>query len=136
MNIPILRARAGVAFTIIRPGGFRILAALDQATKMLAHDLTITAATDSHTTGRHASGEAYDVSVAVLTIPQILQVKRFLAHTLGDRFTVLYETPTVPTDPQLVTIATINGDATGPHLHIQVRKGTEYPPSEVPGTLV
>jgi hypothetical protein len=127
--IPVVRCKPEVAFARIAPAGFRILAALDGASKVLGFDMWITAGTDSHTTGRHVTGEAYDISVKDWSVPILLKVKRYLEQVLGDRFTVLYEVPTTPSDPDLAQIAYVNGDATGPHLHVQVKKGSEYPPS-------
>lgn len=129
-HIPVLRCKPGVAFDRIAPGGFRILRALDGATLVIGTDLWITSGTDSHATGRHPHGEAYDVSVKNLSIPVILRLRTYLLQVLGQQFTVLYETPTRPDDPALAAIAYVNGDATGPHLHVQVKKGIEYPPPE------
>lgn len=129
-HIPCLRVGQGVKFDHIAPAGFRILAALDGATKVLSADLEITSGTDSHAAGRHPAGEAYDVSVKGFTVPQVVKVRRFLMQTLGGRFTVLYETPVRPSDPDLLAIAFVNPDATGPHLHLQPVKGTVWPPEE------
>ena len=129
IRIPVLRvADASVKFSTIAPGGFRILAALDSATKVLGFDLILTSGTDSHAAGKHPIGEAYDVSVKGLAIPVIAKAQRFLRQTLGERFTVLYEVPLTPTDPGEAALAFVNPRATGKHLHLQVRKGTTYPP--------
>jgi len=130
MTVPVLRHRVTVGFATIAPGGFRILAALDGATRVMARDLEISSGTDSHTTGRHPLGEAYDVSVKGLTIAEIDRLRRYLMQTLGKRFTVLYEVPAPPTDPQEAAIASVNSQATGKHLHVQVRRGTTFPPTE------
>lgn len=116
-------------FAIIAPGGFRILAALDHATQVIGHDLTITAGTNDHSIGKHPVGEAFDVRVRDLTVPEILRLRENLQATLGPRFTVLFESPTKPADPALADIATINTGASAPHVHIQVKRGTSYPPS-------
>jgi hypothetical protein len=126
--IPVLRAEADVAFACIAPGGFRILAALDLATKMLGRDLVLTSGTDSHATGRHPVGEAFDVRTKDFDVPTVLRLYRTLTDLLGVRFTVLYEVPIAPSDHMLAKIATVNPHATGPHLHVQVKKGTQYPP--------
>lgn len=116
-------------FGQIAPGGFVILAAIQHASQVIAHDLTITAGTNDHAIGKHPVGEAYDLRVRDLTVPQTLRLVDVLKATLGTRFTVLYETPTTPTDPALAAIATINAGASAPHVHAQVRKGTSFPPS-------
>lgn len=126
----VLRVKPGCAFAVIAPGGFRILAALDNATKVLSCDLTIAAGTNDHTTGRHPLGEAYDVSVKDLALQTILKLKTYLDQALGARFTVLYEVNAPPTEPELAAIAFVNPAATGKHFHIQVKKGTTYPPLE------
>jgi len=128
VSIPTLRVKPGCAFDRIAPGGFRILAALDAATKVLGQDLTLTAGTNDHTTGRHPLGEAYDLSVQTLTPAQIVRIVAFLRQTLGARFTVFYESPVAPSDTQLAAVSLVNKDASGPHLHLQIKKGTEYPP--------
>jgi len=129
-TIPVLRVKKGCAFDRIAPGGFRMLAALDTATKVLGCDLTLTAGTNDHTTGRHPDGEAFDLSVQTLTPAQIVRLVAFLRQTLGERFTVLYETPAQPSDTQLAAVAFVNHDATAPHLHLQVKRSTLYPPEE------
>ena len=127
-RIPVLKTAPGVKFAKIEPAGFRILAALDGLTKVLGFDLTITSGTDSHTTGRHPTGEAYDVSVKGWAVAVIARALSVLRRTLGERFTVLYEVPLTPTDPAEAALAYVNTHATGKHLHIQPKKGTVYPP--------
>ena len=125
---PVLRCSVGTKFDQIAPGGFRILAALDAACQAIEHDLTITAGTNDHEQGRHPLGEAYDVRTRDLTSAQILRLLRILTSTLGPAFTVLYERPTPEPDAALAAVAFINPHASGPHLHVQVKKGTWYPP--------
>jgi len=133
--IPVLRCASGVQFERIAPGGFRILAALDGATKVLGRDLTITAGTDSHTGGKHPTGEAYDVRTRDLPSAQVLRLYDYLQATLGQRFTVLYEAPEKPDSPALAAITYLNPAASGPHIHCQIKKGTTYPPPDVPGLI-
>lgn len=134
MNVFVVRHRPAARFDVIAPAGFRILAALDQAAQDCLVDLMITSGTDSHARGAHPTGEAYDVSVHMLSAQQIADVKAHLEDTLGPLFTVIYEVPQVPSDPTLRSIAFVNTAATGPHLHIQRRKHTTFPPeSVVPG---
>lgn len=129
MIVPVLRQGDGVEFSVIAPGGFRILAALDHCTQVIDRDLVITAGTDHHHDGRHVTGEAFDVRVKDFDVPTILRLRQTAAAILGPRFTVLYEVPSEPTDPQLKAIAFVNGAASGPHLHVQVKRGTVYPPT-------
>jgi hypothetical protein len=130
--IPVLRCASGVQFATIAPGGFRILAALDGATKVLGRDLVITAGTDHHATGRHPLGEAYDVRTRDLLSAQTLRLYDYLQATLGERFTVLYEVPEKPENARLAAIAYLNPSASGAHIHVQVRKDSIYPPPDVP----
>lgn len=124
----VLRCKPGVEFGVIAPGGFRILGALEATARILEQDITITAGTNDHATGRHPFGEAYDVSVSGMAPSAIKKMHRHLQQLLGDGFTVLYEVPVMPQDTDLRSIAYVNADATGPHFHIQVRKASEYPP--------
>ena len=128
--IPVLRHEADVEFARIGGGGFRILSAMDAACLVIGEDLWLTSGTDSHSTGQHPLGNAYDLRTKTLDVPTIIRVKSLLETRLGARFTVLYETPTEPRDHMLRRIATINPHATGEHLHAQVRKGTTYPPAD------
>lgn len=132
--IPVLRTAQGVKFDVIAPAGFRIMAALDHATQVIGQDLTITAGTNDHATGRHTRGEAFDVRTKDLTVPTLVRLMQVLMAVLGPLFTVLYEVAEKPDDPALAAIAFINADASGPHLHIQPKKGTDYPPID-DGTL-
>lgn len=129
--IPTLRTKNGFAWTVYAPGGFRIISALDQATKIIGVDLELTAGTNDHTTGRHPQGEAFDVSLRGLTVPQIIKLQRFLRQILGERFTVLIEAPIAPSDPELAAITVVNPNATALHVHVQVAKGSEFPPERL-----
>lgn len=125
--IPVLRVKDGVHFDIIAPAGFRILAAFDAATKVMGRDLTITCGSDSHPPNDpHSRGEAMDLRANDLSDGQILALTGFLETTLGPRFTVLYETPTMPSGV-LAQIAYVNAAATGTHIHVQPVKGTVFP---------
>lgn len=128
-----VRHRPGVRFETIGPAGFRILGALDTAARECRVDLMITSGTDSHATGAHPTGEAFDVSVHMLSAQQIADVKAHLERSLGPLFTVLYEVPKEPSDPTLRPIAYINVAASGPHFHVQKVKGSTYPPPPLGG---
>ena len=128
----VLRARPGVRFDVIAPAGFRILWALDGAVQSCRVNLEITCWNEGHgPTDPHTLGEAADVSVKGLSADQIEMVLMALRSTLGPLFTVLYEVPEVPHDPTLRSIAYINMAATGPHFHLQRKRGTVWPPPAV-----
>jgi len=129
--VNVVRHRPAASFDVIAPAGFRLLAALDRTAQQVGVDLMITSGTDSHAAGAHPTGEAYDVSVLGLSAQQIADVRGTLIAILGPLFTVLYEVPKVPSDPTLRPIAYVNVDATGPHLHVQRKKGTIFPPESV-----
>lgn len=123
-----------VKFDRILPGGFCILGAIESAAVACGVNLTLTCGTDSHpSTDPHWRGEAYDLSVQDLNPQKVWEVYRFLKNALGPPFTVLYEVPvTFPvTFPELARVAYRNPSATGPHLHVQVKKGTTFPPLPV-----
>jgi len=132
----VVRAKDGVRFDRIQPAGFVILAAVYAASQEIGIDLWITSGTDLHRApDPHAEGEAYDVSCVAYPPELVLELKGHLEHTLGPCFTVLYESPYLPHDERLVNIALINHRATAPHLHVQRKKGTIYPPPELTGRL-
>lgn len=126
----VVRVKTGTTFAKIQPAGFVILAAVHAATRVLRVDITITCGTEGHPQDDpHTQGEAYDLGTNDYTVDVLLRVRAFLQNSLGPLFTVLYERPTPPTDARLLAIATINAAATAPHLHVQRRKGTVYPPA-------
>lgn len=119
--IPCLRTKDGVRFDVIAPGGFRILAALEYCADRIAHDLTIASGTDGEHSGPddpHHRGEAYDVRTHDLPDKQLALdcIKDFLAiprdEQQGSRFFAWIEAEGQPNE----------------HIHVQVRKGTVYPP--------
>jgi hypothetical protein len=132
----VVRVKPGVTFAPIAPAGFRILAAIDVVARIVHRDLEITSGSDSHPANDvHTLGEAYDISVRDFDAPTIAMIRAGLVNQLGDLFTVLYETPTKPTDVRLQVIAFVNGHATAPHIHVQRRNGTVYPPPAAPATV-
>lgn len=127
--VPVVWLKKGVRFAERPlPGGIRIVSAIDQATLAIGQSLLMTSAADSHTSGRHPTGEAYDVSTNELDVATVLRLYDFFQKKLGERFTVLYESPVQPLEFMLRKIATINPDATAEHFHLQPKKGTEFPP--------
>lgn len=111
----VVRVKSGVLFTVIAPGGFRILSAIDVACKQLDMDLVITSACDGVHSGDsdpHHRGEAYDVRSHDFTPDEKDKLLALIMLLLGwDRFYGFLENP--GTDDE--------------HFHCQVRKGTEYP---------
>jgi hypothetical protein len=111
----VLRVKEGVQFTVIAPGGFRILEALSCCARKLGIDLTITSACDgthSGPTDPHHRGEAYDVRTHDMSgdlKPVILNALGALLPT--SNFYAFLEAPGTANE----------------HIHVQVRKGTQYP---------
>src|SRR6195256_3321483 len=113
MMSPCIRVKDGVLFTMIAPGGFRILAAIESAAGHIAHDLTITSACDGEHSGPddpHHRGEGYDVRSQGLPDKQLAldAIKNFLGEI---RFYCFLEDP----------------DTENEHIHAQVRHGMMYP---------
>lgn len=106
--------KSGVAFTVIAPGGFRILSAFDQCAAKLDLDLVVTSGCDGKHSGPddpHHSGNAFDMRSHDLTGDQKESVLSDVSKTLGDRFYGFLEAP----------------DTDNEHFHFQVKKGTTYP---------
>lgn len=111
----VVQVKSNVLFTIIAPGGFRILSAIDQTAKKLNCDLVITSACDGTHSGPddpHHRGEAYDVRSHDFSAEQKDLVLAQIMNCLGwDSFYGFLESP--GTDNE--------------HFHFQVKKGTVYP---------
>lgn len=126
---PVLDFAPGVTLNGLKPAGARILAALDGATFAMKRNLLVTCGTNGHPpTDPHTLGAALDVRTKDLPEATILALVQWLRKALGPDFTVLFEVPSKPVGV-LASIAYINPVATGPHIHIQLRKGFgPYPP--------
>ncbi len=112
----IIQCKPGVLFSVIAPGGFRILGAVERCARAIGHDLMITSACDGEHSGPndpHHRGEAYDIRTHGLTPVQANAVVAYLAQDLGSGFYAFVE-----------ATGTANE-----HIHVQVRKGTTYPPT-------
>lgn len=111
----VIRVKDGVQFTVIAPGGFRILEALSGVARHMGLDLTITSACDGEHSGPddpHHRGEAYDIRTHDMTVdqkPLVLNAIQVYLPTAS--FFAFIESP--GTDNE--------------HIHVQVRKGTTYP---------
>lgn len=132
-----LSADEGVCFGTIAPAGFRLLAALDGATRVLGVNLMIKCGTEDHPpTDPHSLGKAYDVRTKDLPKPVLLKLLAYLQQVLPPaQFTILLETPVAFTDPDLARLQYLNPHATAPHLHLQLKKGTTFPPPADPGDV-
>jgi hypothetical protein len=115
-EMPCVYTKSGVLFTLIAPGGFRILSAIDQTTSQLGLDLIITSGTDGVHSGPddpHHRGEAYDVRSHEFTPDEKDKILAQIMTILEwNYFYGFLEDP--GTDNE--------------HWHIQVKKGTVYPP--------
>lgn len=111
----VVQVKSSVLFTVIAPGGFRILSAIDQVAKQMSCDLTITSGCDGLHSGPddpHHRGEAYDVRSHDFAQDQKDLVLAQIMNKLGwDQFYGFLESP--GTDNE--------------HFHFQVKKGTTYP---------
>lgn len=108
-----LLVKPGVEFTIIAPGGFRILAELEWNARFMQIDLTITSACDGEHSGPsdpHHEGKAYDVR----------------SHDLGDKTSTLEAIiHSLGTDKFYCFLEDAGTD--NEHFHCQQRHGIEYP---------
>lgn len=114
MPINCIRVKSGVEFTVIAPGGFHILAALQVAATGSAQDITITSACDGAHSGPedpHHFGRAYDIRTRDLRDP--VGVLKIIMDWLGrDMFFGWIEDEGLENE----------------HIHVQVRHGMEWPP--------
>ena len=130
----VIRLKPGAGFPVLAPAGARIIAALDGICQDLKTDLVISSGSEAMgrlATDPHPLGEAVDVSVRGQSAQLIADLHAALTAKLGPLFTVLYEVPSIPSDPTLRPIAYVNAKATGVHFHIQRKRGTVYPPDPV-----
>jgi len=111
----VVRAKPGILFSTVAPGGFRILAAIDQAALRLDCELSITSACDGEHSGAddsHHRGEAYDVRSHDFSTEQKQRLLAQIMQYLGwERFYGFLEAPGTENE----------------HFHFQVKKGTAYP---------
>lgn len=132
MTTPTVRSKPGCRFDRIAPAGFVLLAAIQDACFQLGLSLVVTSGTNDHALpDPHAQGEAYDLSVESLTDGQLDQLLRHLRAQLPtDHFTVLFEVPSLAglSKARAEFVTYVNDKATAPHLHLQRRRGTVYPP--------
>jgi len=119
----VVQVKSSVLFTVIAPGGFRILSAIDQTAAKLDCDLVITSGCDGTHSGPadpHHSGNAYDVRSHDFTAEEKDRILAEIMTVLG--WTYFYGF--------LESTGTDNE-----HFHCQVKKGTVYPdPSRISGS--
>lgn len=110
-----VQVKSNVLFTVIAPGGFRILSAIDRTAATLDCDLVITSGCDGTHSGPadpHHSGNAYDIRSHDMSLEQKDRVLAQIMLYLGwDQFYGFLEA--AGTDNE--------------HFHVQVKKGTTYP---------
>lgn len=108
-----IKIKPGVQFSVIAPGGMRILEVLKQIAAEVDFDLTITSGTDGTHSGPldpHKMGSAYDVRSKSLTAAQKALFLEKVKAGLGPRFFAFLEAPGTSNE----------------HFHIQRKKGTVY----------
>lgn len=112
----VVQCKSGVEFSVIAPGGFRILSAIDQTAAHLGVDLVITSGSDGVHSGPsdpHHFGNAYDVRSHDFDQDTKDKVLATIMLFLGqDYFYGFLEDPGQDTE----------------HFHFQVKRGTTYPP--------
>lgn len=110
--IKMVLVKEGVEFTVIAPGGFRILGAIEAVARTHNLNVTITSACDGEHSGPedpHHKGLAYDIRAHDLPDPAIFLQE--LQSELGtEQFFSFIEDPDTPNE----------------HIHVQVRKGHTY----------
>ena len=112
--IPVVRVKPGVEFSVIAPGGFVILWALNQLANEIQHDVTITSGSDgchSGTNDPHHRGEAYDIRTKDLPDKKVA-LSTLIGILGGEHFFVWIE----------------DEGQDNEHIHAQVKKATVYPP--------
>jgi hypothetical protein len=128
----VVTFKTGVKWDPVTSAGVRILAALDRAASLCSVNLEVTCGSEPMAahgpTDPHSRGVAFDVAVVGMSPMVVVSVKKTIESYLGPDFTVLYEVNAVPSDPVLQSVAYVNAAATGPHYHIQPRRGTVWPP--------
>ena len=111
----VVLVKSNVLFSVIAPGGFRILSAIDRTAAALDCDLVITSACDGLHSGEldpHHRGEAYDIRSHDFSQEQKDRILAQIMTYLGwDRFYGFLESP--GTDNE--------------HFHVQVARGKTYP---------
>jgi hypothetical protein len=140
LDSPKLHVKAGVDLSTLEAGGCRILSVLALAPLMLGFSLTISCGNEGHgPDDPHTKGNALDIRTRDLTPLQILQLHAYAQQQLGtELFTVLYEVPIAERaaiDDSLQAYIYGPSDPNAQHLHLQVRRGKEFPASPRPAVV-
>jgi len=111
------------------PTQCRIISALEEDAREIGKDIFVTSVEDGNRkpTDPHPMKRAFDIRVRDRTALEIRALYDRLKGKLGHKFTVLYEAPSKPTDLILEEIWYPFGKPSGPHIHIQLKIGYEYP---------
>jgi hypothetical protein len=128
-----VRVKGGVQFTLISPAGFRILAAVERAARVLRLTLVITSACDGAHSGPadpHHRGDAFDIRTHDWAEALKDGVLRFIIQELND------DGPAgilpVPGIPRSLATSRYFGFIEQPgtpneHIHVQLRHNATYP---------
>ncbi len=132
--IPCLRFTGGVIMTAPpHPAGMFILAMLSNATAAIGHDLMVTCAEDpkGHAPeDPHNKRCAYDIRTYDLSDMKLYTLALYIKDRQGPWFYSQYEFNDASKPKPVLSIPVIyNARATGPHIHIQLAQGQQYPPA-------
>lgn len=121
----MILCKQGVRFDLIKPAGFRILGAVERASRALYFDVTITCGSEGHPPADpHSLGEAYDIRTHGLTLAQKHDLLEWVMRDLAGRIDL------TPTDTGYTTPAFYGfleaPETANEHIHIQRRRGTVY----------
>lgn len=136
-DVPRLYVKPGVDLNGLQPSGCRILAIVAMAPLVLGFDQAITCGREGHKPGDpHERGEGLDVRTKDHSPLEILQMIAYYTQQLGTEFfTILFEVPVAERprlDPALLPYVYQPSDPDAAHLHLQERKGKEFPSSPRP----
>jgi hypothetical protein len=120
-----LSALPTAVFAVIAPAGFRLLAALEEASLVTKLDLVITSGTDGTHSGPddpHHLGCAYDVRSHTFTPEQKQMLLSYVMDVLGQP---VEDSGGLLTDKFFGWLE--HAGEPGEHFHFQKRHGVEYP---------
>ncbi len=110
------------------PAQCRIISVLDAYARKSGKIVTVTCVEEGHSLNDpHTLRKSFDVRTRDRTPDEIVDMYTFIKANLGNAWTVLYEAPGMPSNPLLKAIWYPYSSPTGPHIHIQPIKGTNYP---------
>ena len=128
-----VQVKPGVRFSVIAPAGFRLLSAIEQASRKIGVTLTITSAVDGAHSGPddpHHRGEAYDLRCHDL--PEAVKhtvLATILAACSDDQIGPPHPVPGIQgglaSSKFFGFIEAAGTD--NEHIHVQLRQGRSYP---------